>query len=225
MPALPLTISLGAQEDPRLTEELPSGFQDLERAGKLSLATLQMIRRFNTKRDWDLRGSKVTKENAGDKARHELLAQSQGQHFWNVCNAFRPSDVPHRATLERLICMALLRYCFNSIMPPRPRACICHTATEQLTALLPTFKVPASQMERDCLIWVWLMTIDSWSVSNNRGELEPTGMQLMSQLRANLPELADWGWRDLEATGHKFFWRDDIGILLEAYWSLSASAD
>jgi hypothetical protein len=88
----------------------------------------------------------------------------------------------------------------------------------QLTARLPTFPVPKSRPERDCLIWVWLVAIDSWAMEYNCSGLSSEGLQLLSQLRQAILELQDWEWWDLEALGEKFFWRDEFGDLLSTNW-------
>ncbi|OQV05247.1 hypothetical protein CLAIMM_10019 [Cladophialophora immunda] len=222
----PLTTKLAIRRAPRfryeddvkITEKLPCGFRNLARAGALSSETLQIINRISIKRDWGPQDPAYKEKQGEEKSKVYRPVAGQAWNFWDACTAFRTPEGPGGPSLEKMICLALFRYCANRANRLRPKACIYHSATTQLTARLPKFRVSNSRTERDCLIWIWLVAIDSWAMAQNSPELSPEGSRLLSEMRKALPELRDWEWWDLESLGQKFFWRDDIRVLLKATW-------
>ncbi|OAP56700.1 hypothetical protein AYL99_08812 [Fonsecaea erecta] len=206
------------EDDTKTMEQLPCGFRNLARAGALSLETLQIIHRISVKQDWSPQDPTYKGKYGEEMSKVYGPVAGQAWNFWDACAAFRAPEGPRGPSLEKMICLALFRYCANRANHLRPKACIYHSATTQLTARLPEFRVSSSRTERDCLIWIWLVAIDSWAMAQNSAELSHEGRQLLLKMRKAMPELQDWEWWDLESLGQKFFWRDDIRILLKAIW-------
>ncbi|KIX94218.1 uncharacterized protein Z520_09928 [Fonsecaea multimorphosa CBS 102226] len=205
-------------DDLETIERLPCGFRNLARAGALSSETLQIIHRISVKRDWSPQDHEYRERQGEEKTKVYGPVAGQAWNFWDACTAFRNPEGPEGPSLEKMIWLALFRYCANRANRLRPKACIYHSATMQLTARLPTFRVSNSRTERDCLIWIWLVAIDSWAMAQDSTEMYPEGLQLVSQMHKAMPELGDWEWWDLESLGQKFFWREDIRTVLRANW-------
>ncbi|KIW75478.1 hypothetical protein Z517_10219 [Fonsecaea pedrosoi CBS 271.37] len=206
------------EDDVKIIDKLPCGFRNLARAGVLSSETLQIIHRISVKQDWSPQDATYREKQGKERTKVYRPVAGQAWNFWDACTAFRTPDGPGGPSLEKMICLALFRYCANRANRLRPKACIYHSATTQLTARLPAFRVSSARTERDCLIWIWLVAIDSWAMAQNSPELSADGARLLAKMRDALPELRDWAWWDLECLGQKFFWRDDLRVLLRANW-------
>ncbi|KAJ9603245.1 hypothetical protein H2200_012023 [Cladophialophora chaetospira] len=212
------TLHFPDEDQMKLIIDLPIGFQNLVRTGALSSETINIIRRINAKRDWSPQDSNYAERQGEARSKVFRPVTGQAWNFRDACTAFRTPDGPDGPSLEHLLCLALFRYCANRANRFRPRACIYHSATTHLTAKLPSFKLPDSRTERDCIIWIWLVAMDSLSLSINCSELSEEGVLFLSSMRKALPELVNWEWWDLEALGQKFFWRDDLHLLLQENW-------
>lgn len=184
---------------------LPSGFRDVAFTGTFSNQTISIIVRA-----------------AGNDApsfllNTEVYPPSYFRDYPDACPALTIPDGPNGPSLEKLTCLALIRHCFNITFPERPRACLSHCLNIELLHKLPIVPVSTVAAQRECLLWVWLMSVDSWSYHGANLSLE--GANLLYQITEKFPETATWTPSDFDKLGTKFFWTRGISKVVRDYWA------
>jgi hypothetical protein len=99
-----------------------------------------------------------------------------------------------------------------------------------LTTKLRNNEIPPATrtLERQTLLWIWLVTIDSWSVGMRPVMLASRGMDLLKMLPERFPEVNSWMPEDFENLGKKkYFWWDNAMTWLRPAWAriLSISSE
>lgn len=183
---------------------LPTGFRDLALAGLLSNQTINiLVRASQNEIPYSLRNT-------------ELSNQCDFWDYRNACPGLAIPDGPDGPSLERMACLGLIRYCFNITYPARDWECLPHCMNLHLFNRLPMVPVPVNLASRRCLLWVWLMGIDSWSDQDANLTLE--GITLLHYISQKFPETTSWTAWDFDKLGADFFWTDGISKVMHQYW-------
>src|SRR6202000_472442 len=102
---------------------------------------------------------------------------------WEACPCLGISDDSH-PVLEKLLSLTLICYSYiaygSSSYPTQLRG-----ARFETTKKISSFS-PKSPAEEDCLIWMWVIIIDSWRMGS---QLQPTGLSLLFNLQSRFPAL------------------------------------
>jgi hypothetical protein len=180
---------------------LPLGFQWMIKKGALKENTIMIIVRMAT-------------QETGGQAQSPPPA-SEWHSLGPACPVFLSGDA---GLLEKLLCLALLRYKVNGVMKLRHSVCPYENVAVRLTQKLPHITAPNSKPERETLLWCWLVTIDAWSIGVKDGWLAPVGVELLVQVPQKFPETRAWEISDFNAFGQKFFWRSSTQRWLRPAW-------
>jgi hypothetical protein len=209
---------------------VPGGFHDLACTGILSIQTIQCIIRIAGRTSF-----------GADAPRKQIVDQfsTEFRDFREACPALTlPDDSDGQPQLEKLICLALVRYCLNSANTERPAArCYAHnlaldlkqqlipehrhatilTDTMQQKHGIPSITSPSSlhQLEREAWKWIWLMAIDTWCLPEF--ELSNAGKVLLVDLLQRFEEVRSMTEEDVEALGARWFWTSNISGVLRRY--------
>jgi hypothetical protein len=183
-------------------ELLPTGFQCLRLCHAISTPTLRIVERVVNKR-----------------AGQDTYISKQFLH--EQCPGLFTPDTPDgEPALERVVCLALLRYCINSIKVNRAcfKGCQFSRFVFELAELLPLLNPDkfTTQCQKDCLLWVWLMAIDSYSA--DAYGLFPEGVDLLVQMRDRYPQTVNWEYTDFAEVGRCFLWNENIEGIVRNYW-------
>ena len=159
--------------------------------------------------------------------------------FRQACPALTlPDDAHGQPPLEKLICLALIRYCLNLVNGERPVArCYAHNLTLELkqqlipghqhttiltAALQQRHKIPpindpnpVKRLEREAMLWMWLMAIDTWCLP--KFELSNGGKLLLVHALEVFGEMRDMTVRDFDELGRRWFWTDSIRGVVTRY--------
>ncbi|KIW12719.1 hypothetical protein PV08_09997 [Exophiala spinifera] len=130
--------------------------------------------------------------------------------------------VPQKASLlAKLVSLALLRYRVNAHTRVRHFVCPYEQAAWTLSEVLPQVAPPPSGVERDTLLWVWLVAVDAWSVSTTlKASLTTIGSRLFIQMAEKFPEIRYWEEQDFTKMGLKFFWYKQAPRWLAREWEV-----
>lgn len=183
-----------------IVARLPIGFQGLVQQGTLCTSTIELLGRIANARIRHASSSQHTQETQKSSVSWKPARYSD---FWECC----PSISRVGPDLEKHLCLSLLLYTANEYSPERaynkglalyggPRAV--------LTSELGLLSSPAlSEVERECLIWIWWVVIDSWCEG---GTLTDDGVLLASQFSVVFPEPELRGYEGLRDILKRFFW-------------------
>ena len=119
-------------------------------------------------------------------------------------------------SLERLLCLALIRYSFNAIPKTRPRSAGPHTLSSGVLRPVLDFPMPAETAKRSCLLWVWLIAIDTQNSAS--GGLALEAAHLMYWIPRKFVETTRWSVSDFEYFGTQFFWTKSLTEIFREYW-------
>lgn len=131
------------------------------------------------------------------------LLQLRSLPVLKSCSSFYISDTIKHPSLEKLLCNGLIRHCasagnstlFNVINSGRRL---------ELTHKLPNVdETRLTRTQLDCLIWLWLVGIESWRA---RGVVAPRGRMLLYELLQRFRHTGTWSTADLDKLCYKFFW-------------------
>lgn len=189
-----------------LTSTLPSGFKILAEVGRLSCHMLSLLGRAQ-----EMAAAVAT---GMTKAFLAVPNQNPYADFQEAVPCLDPSD-DGEAGFERLIACAIFLLT-SRLLSPAKRAIWSLPATGGraiLTEQLFNCRVE-NDAEKNCLVWMWLITIDSWGITS--GQLPEKGQQLTRQLKVRYPEMSDWS--RLSNVVKDFFWTNELDVSCERYW-------
>jgi hypothetical protein len=182
---------------------LPFGFQQLFVESALPMNILPLLSR----------ATHIT--NLGGYDRHELLLRTRGStkpynDFCEACPCLYAPDVSP-PMLETLLSLTLICYCYTAF-GSRSYPTALRVARLEATKKIPLVS-PKSQTERDCLIWMWIILIDSWAIGKS---LQPLGTVLQFDLQSRFPALRhEDAVIDLVS---QFLWTPDLTKSVRTYW-------
>lgn len=191
----------------RFCSAFPQGFRSLVHANRLSPKTVQVIERIVTRQNWSA-SDLYSNSNPWEDACY--------RDFREACPALNIPSGPNGPALEKLICLALIRYCLNRVILDRPRACVYHTLSIELLDTLPQAVPSSDAMEREALLWVYNMAIDCWAVSYQA--ITPEATFLMQEMAVKFPDTLDWNIDDFNAFGRRYLWTENISGILRQYY-------
>jgi len=184
-----------------LVSQLPPGFRKLAQKGRIALDMLTVLKNivafqmWSDKHEADLR--RVLLAAAPLKKRH--------CDIWEACSCLL---VPG-PSFEKYLCLALILYCLNTFSPRRSYLSSSNlgftTPRHLLTQKLPSFS-EYSEDETDCLIWIWLVLIDSWRAKD--GSHSDGAETLLLQFAERFPSYC--AWTRIEYVMKQFFATDSM---------------
>jgi hypothetical protein len=199
-----------------LPVNFPSGFRELAIARQLSPRTIQVIQRIMGRQSWGVWPASYDEIDA--RTLGDPWDNTSYRDFREACPALNLPTGEDGPPLEKLVCLALIRYCLNRAVYDRPRACVYHTLSIELLESLPKTRPSANTIERRTLLWVFTIAIDCWAVATQ--SITDEAQRLMQQMRLKFPETLSWTMADFESLGRDFLWTDNIsGILQQHYIS------
>ena len=202
--------------DPDVIAKLPSGFQATARSGMLSNPILKLIVKMADKHDFY--GGNVW------SAPHSIPEATLLDLAQTYPGLATPNDAKGPA-LEKLICLVLMRTRVDRVLVPalRTPSCMSHSITLELTEQIPLRVIPAQIDERECLLWIWLMTLECWPVESALAK----GWLVKTVVR--FPEIACWELQDFETFGNRFIWTEHLSHVLQRHrggmWSRGQLSD
>jgi hypothetical protein len=182
---------------------LPPRLQTLVTKGVLSLNILPLLCRATHLAHLSTRG------------RFELLSKSRRStklydDFWEACPCLCASD-DSCTMLEKLLSLTLVCYSFLAF-GSRSYPTALRGSRFEITKKIGTYS-PQSQTEEECLIWMWIVIIDSWRLGSR---LQPSGISLLFNLQSRFPAL-----RHVSAVtdiANRFIWTGDLNKSVHVYW-------
>jgi hypothetical protein len=182
---------------------LPPRLQTLVTEGVLSLNILPLLCRATLLARLSTRG------------RFELLSKSRRStklydDFWEACPCLCVSD-DSCTMLEKLLSLTLVCYSFLAF-GSRSYPTALRGSRFEITKIIGSYS-PQSQTEEECLIWMWIVIIDSWRLGRR---LQPSGISLLFNLQLRFPAL-----RQVSAVtdvANRFIWTDDLNKSVYVYW-------
>lgn len=197
-----------------LPSNFPSGFRDLAVAEQLSARTIQIIQRIVARQSWGVWPASYDENDT--RALGDPWCSTSYRDFREACPALNLPAGPAGPPLEKLICLALIRYCLNRAVYDRPRACVYHTLSIELLDSLPATRPSRSRAERQALLWVYTLAIDCWAVATRAITDEATS--LMHQMSEKFPETLSWTMADFDSLGNQFLWTENIASILQQHY-------
>jgi hypothetical protein len=197
-----------------IISQFPIGFRDLANQGRLSSQTVRVIQRVAGQQNFGVWPSSF---DAKDSLIHgDPWTEPAYNDFREALPALNIADGPGGPPLEKLISLALIRYCLNRAVYERPRACIYHMLSIELLDVLARLS-PTSDIssERQALIWVYAMAIDCWTVASREISAEAT--HLIELMETKFPETRDWSGKKFDAFGQRFLWTKNISSVMAQY--------
>ena len=190
---------------PPVLHALPTGFYRLAKNDHLSESTCTIVLRLRHQIETDF--SIPSFDSTNIEARYAGFSQA--------CPPLGPSDCP---ILEKLVCLALLRHAANAFGRVRTGICPYDGLREALITKVLTVDIPKQGIERQTLLWVWLVAVDAWATGNRPSVLSHRGMEALRLLPTKFPETQNWKISDFEAHGRKFLWHNAIRLWLQPAW-------
>ena len=136
-----------------------------------------------------------------------------------VCSGHHchPLDHGNRGLMCRLVSLAIMRHIVNSVSRLRGAVCDLSQAVVTLMQVLPRIQPPPQKtFGRSIIMWIWLVTVDCWSVSKTQQvSLRLPGRKLLVQMFEIFPEIAAWEAESFVRLGQEFFWYQDAPRWLE----------
>lgn len=159
--------------DPSCLDELPEGFRELARRGKLSRNIVEVIQRAVIVNLATFGKSSVPSYNA-----YHLESKAKYFSFVEACPELGMKTLPLRsdyssapssssssreASLSKLLCLALLLYCCNDLCPVSTASASKTCTRRGLTAELMMCVEPfANEDEEECVFWIWTVALNAW---------------------------------------------------------------
>lgn len=123
------------------------------------------------------------------------------------------------APIQELLCWAIFLYAANGFGEKRTQHTAYRMPRQGLTAKLhATICRPEDEIE--CLIWIWIVTIDSWRLLD--GSLQSEGVRLMQQFKSQFVDLRE---DNIDEICWKFFWFEDMSFHLKRNWTRTFESD
>jgi hypothetical protein len=191
-----------------MLKRLPLGFQDLASDGLVSFETMRILDRI---------------VRMSDRAEHGNSTESlpvDEVPFTNIrqaCPALSIPDGPDGPRMERLLSLALIRYCVNYFSVDRLKMVAYHTVTIELVKGLAKIRLPGTGLLREVFLWQTMTAVDSWSAGH--GKLAKEGGLLLDIVNNRFPETRKWDedlWRHFQLRWG--FWTENLNHVLGEYW-------
>jgi hypothetical protein len=196
-----------------MPSDFPAGFRSLATEGQLSPQTIQVICRIAGRRNWGVWPSSFNEHDV--RLCGDPWMSPPHRDFREACPALNLANGPNGPPLEKLICLAMIRYCLNRAVYDRPRACIYHTLSIDLLQVLPNVIPSIGQAEREAMLWVFLIGVDCWAVASER--LTDEAAFLLRQIELKFPETLGWTGQDFDGFGTKFLWTTNISRIMDIH--------
>jgi hypothetical protein len=113
--------------------------------------------------------------------------------------------------LEKLLSLTLVCYSFMAF-GSRSYPTALRGARFEVTSKLDSYS-PQSKSEEKCMIWMWIVIIDSWRMGS---QLQPDGVSLLFRLQSRFPALRGVGAAIQIAK--LFIWTRDLNISIHEHW-------
>jgi hypothetical protein len=184
---------------------LPSGFHDLATACALSYDVLPVL----------YRAAHLTSLSTYNRL--ELLSKTRRStrmynDFWEACPCLAVSVFECNCSmLEKLLCLTLICYSFTAF-GARSAPSALREPKFELTNKIALYS-PKSPAEELCVIWMWIVLIDSWRTGNR---LQPDGFSLLFNLQQRFPRLRYT--ENVSACGSQFLWTSELERSVKIYW-------
>jgi hypothetical protein len=185
--------------------KLPPGFHDLVIARRLSFDILPIL----------YRATHLTSLNSF--SRLELLSKTRRltkiyNDFWEACPCLAVSiSEDSWLMLEKLICLTLICYSYIAFTPRSSQTALQRSRFE-LTKKIASYS-PKSPAEEQCLVWMWVVLIDSWRTGSR---LHPDGFSLLFILQQRFPRLRYVA--NTIAMTSQFLWTSALETSVQIYW-------
>lgn len=188
----------------------PPGFESLAVEGVLSYDLIPLI----------YRAAHLAR--LSSSARWQLLSTKRrltGKYndFAEACPALAISG-RDGSMLEKLIATTILCFAYTGF-GSRTSASALRGSRAELTMNLQIYN-PESTAELDCLLWMYVIAIDAWSVGSR---LQPDGLVLLVKLQEAYPVFR--GVDAAIAVAKRFLWTNLLGELVRPYWKDLISND
>jgi hypothetical protein len=172
-------------------QNLPSGFRELVREQKLSLDLLAVLSRA-----YDL------EQNTKERKRVQAEVTRKYDDFLEAC-PFLGDDT----SLEKLIATAMMAYSVTSTS--KVPTSVFNGPRIALTNSLRNYE-EKSWAERRCLLWVYVIAIDSWRD-------QPLQEKLVNEVWSRFPETVRQ-WPCVEQVVSSFFWTKEFSEYWRGHW-------
>ena len=197
-PAYPFSTELWAS-----ITGLPLGFQELVTDCVLSFDILPLLSRatFLT--------------HLSPRERSELLITTRRSaksydDFWEACPCMCISD-DLCPVLEKLLSLTLICYSFIAF-GSRSYPTTFRGARFEITKKISSFS-PISKSEENCLIWMWVIVIDSWRMERR---LSADGLSMLLGLQSRFPKMRHV--TSITDIANQFLWTSFLTKSVYMYW-------
>jgi hypothetical protein len=179
-------------------QKLPAGFRGLAITGALADTTVALLGRFST-----------TKEPRYIHFSPAACLAWSYPMFYNVAASH----------VDGLVNLALLRFRLLRAAKIRHDTCPCIEIAMNLTKRLHAIALPYDTAERRAYLWIWLVTIDFWSIMPPwKPQLLACGGHLLCKLPNLFPEIVQWCALDMYDFAKDFVWHERQPRWAEQYW-------
>ncbi|RMZ89166.1 hypothetical protein DV736_g3609, partial [Chaetothyriales sp. CBS 134916] len=202
------------QPPPTSVGVLPPGFQALAHTGFLSLCLSRFIIRIATTAASSRPAAYCPSDD--ERADNDMTAE----HFHSFLASDLPlgePDSPDGPSLEKAICLGLIRYVHLSAVGRGHKVCLYYSFGLMLTHAVRAMKIPTRSEVRQCFIWIWLIAVSSWSVG--AGHLSAEGAALLQELPEVCPELSSFSVKQVKEVGMQYLWNGHLDRIVETNWT------
>ncbi|RMZ77305.1 hypothetical protein DV737_g4467, partial [Chaetothyriales sp. CBS 132003] len=206
----PLLLHLpNPQPPPTSVGFLPPGFEALAHTSFLSLRLSRLIVRIATTASPGPAAYYPTDDELAD----DDLAALHFRSFLSSDLPLSDPDGPDGPSLEKAICLALIRYVHLSAVGRGHKLCLYYSFGLMLAHAVRTMTVPTRKEVRQCFIWIWLIAMSSWSMGS--GHLSAEGVALLQELPKACPELGSYSVEQVKELGRRYLWNDHLDRIVE----------
>ena len=176
--------------------KFPQGFQEMALQAIIGLDIVHIIDRI-----CDYMSSKIDPSKISSQVHSD--ADKDIPDIFDTCTVLQTSS-GNGHLIERNICLAVILFAYNIYSMVRDSTTVYRGARQALTTTLPSTHY-SNQIERECLIWIYMTTIESWR--NGEG-LATKGKELMQLMLSRFAEAASWPTLDFVL--RRFFWFEPL---------------
>lgn len=201
-PSHPISVELHS-----MIGSLPEGYQGLVAEGRLSCdVLLPLYRATYLTRITDAK----TRSGVIESTR---MQKKMYNDFWEACPCLTASPDDGDLMFEKLLALTLVGYCYTAL-GPKLSSIVLRESRAELTKKIVSYQA-RSLSEEECVIWMWIVAIDTWSIGQPHS-LQPDGVSLVMELQTRFPQM-----RDLSAVkdlGNRFLWTKELETSVADYW-------
>ena len=189
---------------------LPPGFRELAHTGTVSWETTRVLIRIATIQALEQRSFPF----AG--AGPELLRKFH-KDYHEAAPVLSMRDGPGGPSLERLLQVVLMRYLINATEHDRLANGIFHSLTGYLTQKLGAFDLSRlSLLERECLMWMHLVVVDSWIAAPRTMAYD--GQRFLRETWLRFPDVKLWEQEQWNTFSRRYFWSEGLENITRNLW-------